>query len=119
MKKCKVPECEENHSAKGYCSKHYGQIKNHGRLAPELERKYIDPTKACTIEGCNEPQNCIEGLCKRHQIQKKKNGKITMCAVIGCIEITEFNKHNMCEKHHKQQEEILKKKQFERLCKWY
>lgn len=31
--------CGEKHEARGYCRKHYRQIKTHGRLTPELEQE--------------------------------------------------------------------------------
>ena len=36
--KCRAPDCEEDALYKGCCTKHYWQVKRHGRLTPELER---------------------------------------------------------------------------------
>jgi hypothetical protein len=32
MKTCKAPFCERGHKAKGYCNKHYIQVRHHGHL---------------------------------------------------------------------------------------
>lgn len=36
-KKCKVYGCNTEQYAKGYCTKHYLQIRKHGKLTSELE----------------------------------------------------------------------------------
>lgn len=41
-KKCLVEGCNEKYHAKGYCQKHYGQIKRHGHI---LERTLSDPNE--------------------------------------------------------------------------
>lgn len=38
-RKCSVPGCNGKYRAKGYCQKHYAQIRNHGKLTPESEHK--------------------------------------------------------------------------------
>ena len=35
FKKCKVKDCKNKHDSKGYCGKHYMQLKLHGKI---LER---------------------------------------------------------------------------------
>ena len=35
---CRAPECDEDALYKGYCTKHYWQVKRHGKLKPETER---------------------------------------------------------------------------------
>jgi len=42
METCKVDGCEVKKHAKGFCSKHYGQICNHGRI---LKRTKFDPNE--------------------------------------------------------------------------
>ena len=38
IKTCLVPDCKNKALSKGYCPKHYQQIRKHGRLTPEKER---------------------------------------------------------------------------------
>jgi len=42
MRICSVENCEEKHIAKGYCSKHYMQIRLYGKI---LERTIFDPNE--------------------------------------------------------------------------
>ena len=42
MKTCCVEGCNNKHSAKGYCGKHYQQIKRYGRI---LDRTKFDPNE--------------------------------------------------------------------------
>lgn len=42
MKICKVEGCESKYHARGYCNKHYNQIKNHNRL---FKRTRFDPNE--------------------------------------------------------------------------
>jgi hypothetical protein len=35
MQTCKAPNCDRLVVSRGYCGKHYQQIRKHGRLTPE------------------------------------------------------------------------------------
>lgn len=47
MKTCKVEGCNGKHLAKGYCSKHYQQMKKYGQI---LERTKLDPNEIIEYE---------------------------------------------------------------------
>ena len=70
MKICQITGCETKHYAKGYCKKHYAQIKNHGRLTPEKEHEV---PKSCQVEGC-ENKYCSKGYCIKHYHQVRYSG---------------------------------------------
>ena len=55
VKKCSIPECDEEPHAKGYCKKHY----YHNVF------KHNPNEKKCSVEGC-ERQFHARGLCKKH-----------------------------------------------------
>lgn len=42
MRLCSVPNCDEKYYGKGYCEKHYKQIKKHGKI---LKRTKYDPNE--------------------------------------------------------------------------
>ena len=55
---CSVEGCDKMyHSdkgcAKGMCSRHYQQVRTHGRLTPELE--HAPKADACSALGCTKP----------------------------------------------------------------
>ena len=50
-KKCSVEGCEKKHYGKGYCQKHYNQIKRHGHI---LERTIYDPNEIIEHEDYAE-----------------------------------------------------------------
>ena len=37
MKKCTVEGCDNKHHSKGYCQKHYNQMKYHGHILEDKE----------------------------------------------------------------------------------
>lgn len=51
MKTCSVEGCNGKHLAKGYCSKHYAQVKKHGRI---LDRTIYDPNEIIEYEDYAE-----------------------------------------------------------------
>ncbi len=69
-RKCIVEECDNNALSKGYCGKHYLQIRNHQRLTPELERNRI---RLCVVENCNYQHKAKE-YCPKHYGRVKKYG---------------------------------------------
>ena len=48
MRLCKIDECNRGVVAKGYCNKHYQQVKKHGEIKPDIER--IDRYKGVRYE---------------------------------------------------------------------
>jgi hypothetical protein len=71
---CRAKGCDKLQFSRGYCRKHYEQLRKHGRLTPELERRQHDP--CCGAEGCEETQ-VARGYCKRHYGQFHKYGRLT------------------------------------------
>ena len=69
---CKAPGCDKPVYAKGYCNKHYNQIRVHGKLRPDLERtRYDDGDRTCSEEGC-EGEVIAKGLCMAHYQQYRR-----------------------------------------------
>ena len=69
-RKCLVEECDNDAISKGYCRKHYLQIRNHQRLTPELEKSRV---RLCVVENCNY-QHKGKGYCPKHYDRVKKYG---------------------------------------------
>ena len=51
MRTCKVEGCNNKHHAKGYCKKHYLQMKRHGQI---LDRTIYDPNEIIEHEDYAE-----------------------------------------------------------------
>ena len=63
---CAAPECGRVVYAKGYCNKHYTQIRTYGKLRPDLEREeYSHNAKECAESGCHG-EAIAKGLCRAH-----------------------------------------------------
>lgn len=95
--KCKADNCnKERYGLKEYCRKHYLQIKNHGRLTPELEVNPIIKDSRCSIDGCDK-NVYSKTLCKYHYNKQRfknlelknelGNDNISICKVEGCNDI--------------------------------
>lgn len=72
-KKCEAPNCGRLAVARGYCSKHYYQVRTHGGLTPDLERK---GKIICKSPGCHEETHA-RGYCSKHYQQVIKYGRLT------------------------------------------
>lgn len=72
-KVCTVPNCNLVYYARGCCRKHYNQIKEYGRLTPELE--IVGITRRCSERNCNNLHYAI-GLCEKHYHQKRIYGQV-------------------------------------------
>jgi len=83
---CQVEGCEGNNIARGYCSKHYQQMRKNGM--PLLPRKY---GTICGVNGCGS-KHLAKGYCLRHYAQITRHGKILedgphpirLCQVFTC-----------------------------------
>ncbi len=74
-KKCKVFNCDRDHSGLGYCTRHYQQFKTYGYTF-ETKRNKFKPKK-CSFNGCiNEA--VTGGMCIKHDIQVRRNGIATV-----------------------------------------
>jgi len=69
---CEAPDCSRTQYAKGYCNKHYNQIRSRGKLTPELERaEYTNGDTLCSEHGC--PGSVVaKGLCMTHYQQQRR-----------------------------------------------
>lgn len=105
---CNAPGCMRPARTKGYCPKHYQQIRSHGRLTPEREHRRNG--EDCLVAGC-ESQPVAKGYCYRHYQQIRRHGRLTPerervygrtgCSVEGCTE-----KHfarGYCKRHYQSQ----------------
>ena len=105
---CKAENCGESSRTKGYCSRHYQQIRHHGRLTPE--REYGKRGTYCQVENCQEPQTA-KGHCYRHYQQIRRYGQLTPereriygrtnCQVPDCQE--RHSARGYCKRHYMSQ----------------
>jgi len=111
MKTCSVEECDRNETnsriTKGYCSRHYTQIRRHGRILVAGPR----PDK-CKIMGCDE-KNHSYGYCRKHAYKLRTEGylqeskvKKYPCKIEGCNR--PHNSHGYCQRHFKQMKKFGK-----------
>jgi len=65
-RRCSAPNCPNKVYAKGYCNKHYNQIRIHGKLTPDVERaEYSTADTTCSEAMC--PGIVVaKGLCMTH-----------------------------------------------------
>lgn len=68
MRECKVEGCTEKHEAKGYCKKHYQQMRKYGAIKKGISTQ-------CKVIGCNNTR-LVKGYCSRHAAQIRLYGKI-------------------------------------------
>lgn len=67
---CTVDNCDRPAPYKLYCTKHYQQVKIHGRIK---ERPKMHDW--CTAPGCNSRANRkVAGLCEKHYMRLRRNG---------------------------------------------
>lgn len=81
---CSFDGCENKHSSKGFCDKHYRRWKKSGDPAVTLRK----PRGHCTVEGCGNLNNA-RGMCPTHYQSwlRENGGRISeheLCAVHGC-----------------------------------
>lgn len=69
---CQVEGCERKHASKGYCDRHYRQVRAHGKV---LDREIVHRDPICVIEGCEEKHKA-KGYCSRHYCQMWYHGKV-------------------------------------------
>lgn len=73
--KCKVVWCHDEAVTKGYCNKHYQQMRKHGEVKSETERSKIKVSDKCSISGCDN-KVFAKGYCNKHYQQIRKHGSI-------------------------------------------
>lgn len=69
---CQVEDCNNKHSARGYCGKHYIQMRRDGKI-----RQILPDTSniMCVVDGCDS-FSYIKGYCSKHHMQICKFGYI-------------------------------------------
>lgn len=98
---CTVPGCQNKCLAKGYCSKHYSQIREHGKiLVPKVA------PSICKVPGCGK-KHLAKGYCSQHYDHMRKHGKIMpgRKITVGCKAPGCDKKHygyGYCQKHYLQ-----------------
>jgi hypothetical protein len=71
---CQAPGCGSPARTRGYCPRHYQQVRKFGRLTPE--REYYHREAWCSVEGCRDLQ-VAKGYCYRHYQQIRRHGQLT------------------------------------------
>jgi len=66
-KKCLVSNCNKEAFCKGYCSKHYQQIKFHGEIK---EKTYLTVFSFCKNLSCGQPV-FAKGLCQNCYLKQR------------------------------------------------
>ena len=105
MKICKVPECNKEHNAKGYCGMHYHRVRAHGNHNANFKRKRI--VKECKVQNCNKIGDYV-GFCQMHYRRNKLYGDANIrmntyrdysfCSVKNCNK--KHNSKGYCKKHY-------------------
>ena len=75
--KCKAQNCIRRATRAGCCSRHYQQIRIHGRLTgrdSNVKNPDFDPD--CTVSGCTNPQLAL-GYCIKHHRRWLRYGRLS------------------------------------------
>lgn len=91
MQKCQVEGCSNPRKTRGYCNKHYIQIRRHNRLMLDREYGPRGLYAVCSVPGC-QGKHRAHGYCGKHYRQVRIYGRLTpereyrvrRCAVPGC-----------------------------------
>lgn len=91
---CSTDECDRAPIARGFCYKHYNQLRRAGKLDV---RQYYEG-QACSFEGC-ESLAKARGLCRRHYTQWWQTER-PRCVICTCVE-PGISRSGLCAKHYK------------------
>ena len=69
-KLCSIDGCDNKHSSKGYCNKHYLRLKQHGD--PNY-RKTPERAEICSVVGCNS-KHFAKSYCSKHYARYRRYG---------------------------------------------
>jgi len=105
---CIVADCTGAHFAKGYCHRHYEQIRKYGKIINIGNSHKRKIKRVCSVVGCNE-QYYANGYCVKHASRVRKYGmtelpkkeyinKDRICVVTGCNNLAYSDE--MCQKHY-------------------
>ena len=64
---CSIRDCSKPAFCKGYCSKHYQQIKFHGKIKDKV---YLEVASFCKNLGCGKPV-FSKGLCQSCYVKQR------------------------------------------------
>ena len=103
---CRARRCRAQARSRGYCPRHYQQVRRYGMLLP-FEREYRRRGSSCTVANCAESQTA-KGYCFRHYQQIRRHGRLTpereriygrtQCRVSGCAE--KHSARGFCRHHY-------------------
>lgn len=92
VRKCKARRCEQRAETRGYCPRHYQQLRRYGHLIPP-DREYGKRGLYCGVADCGGLQRA-KGCCYRHYQQLRRHGRLTPetervygrtgCKAVGC-----------------------------------
>ena len=97
MRICSVENCDCKHFSKGYCNKHYTQVRRHGRIIDEdIASKEV---RICEVQNCNN-KHFSKGYCKKHYSQFRRLGYTLektcrdLNEIIDCVDHAEIITYN-------------------------
>jgi hypothetical protein len=101
VKECSVEGCGRRHVARGYCHKHYTNLRHKGQFQ---DIRPMNRT-SCTVEGCSKKHYAL-GLCSVHWARQNRTGSIETtlhfnvgkCLIDGCN--NEQDTKGYCQKHY-------------------
>ncbi len=103
--RCKVPDCQQDRSTRGYCEMHYRRVLHTGDPGPPGPLRVRG---TCRAEDCDEPADA-KGLCHGHyqRVQRGSRLPVTaplrkgrkMCKVEGCER--DVHGRGYCSAHYK------------------
>ena len=67
-RKCSVPGCDRDHSARGLCRHHYARWYRRGTTDPPPPAP-----EGCSVDGCERDHHALR-LCAKHYQRKEKTG---------------------------------------------
>jgi hypothetical protein len=71
---CKVEGCESGgRIIRGYCNRHYENLRATGDPIPARDRKRAQPRPPCSVDGCDRPVRS-GGMCNRHYENARLRG---------------------------------------------
>ncbi len=102
MSECAADDCSRDAVSKGYCDRHYRQVRRNGE--PKTRRNVVAPP--CKVDGCDRKSDA-KGYCPTHYMRWRKYGDpLTAprldhpdtCTIDGCGE--PFHAKGWCERHY-------------------
>lgn len=103
---CAVDWCDKFAVTKGYCDRHYRQVKNKGYILDNRNYKTNHVEKECSVNDCSNISKS-NGYCDKHNTQMRRKGvilkekvRLDKCIVECCD--SSATQDNMCTKHYTQ-----------------